>query len=77
MKFDLLKHFTKIWRGKDDSEGNISNNQFHGKVVRFEDCERINRERFSTKETAKINAKNQVYAALSGWFAYSKNTAVD
>ena len=66
MKFVLLKHFTKIWRGKDDSGGNTANIQFHGKVVRFEDCERINRERFSTKETTKINANNQVYAALSG-----------
>ncbi|KAL7032244.1 hypothetical protein ACKWTF_007259 [Chironomus riparius] len=65
MKFVLFKHFTKIWRGKDDSVENAANMQFHGKVVRFEDCERINRERFSTKETTKINAKNQVYAALS------------
>lgn len=66
MKFVLLKHFTKIWRGKEDAGSSTSNIQFHGKVVRFEDCERINRERFNTKETTKIKAINQVYAALSG-----------
>ncbi|XP_070507757.1 facilitated trehalose transporter Tret1-like [Chironomus tepperi] len=65
MKFVLLKHFTKIWKRKEEPEVNPTNTQFHGKVIRFEDCERINRERFRSKETTNINAKNQVYAALS------------
>lgn len=35
-------------------------------VVRFEDCERINRERFAAVENSRLSSTNQYYAALSG-----------
>lgn len=35
-------------------------------VVRFEDCVRINRERFVAVENSRLSSTNQFYAALSG-----------
>lgn len=62
MKFILLSRLANLLK-KSESNGS---EQYHQKVVKFEDCERINRERFKIEQAARINASNQVYAAISG-----------
>jgi len=73
MKFSLFDSLRKLWKKSD----NVENKQVHQKAIRFEDCERINRERFSDNQNVEINATNQVFAALSGIYSISeKNLTV-
>lgn len=77
MKFhsisQLLQFFNRQ-RNIEESRSNENIDKVEGKtvaanqsVVRFEDCERINRERFAIIENrARIKTNNQYYAALSG-----------
>lgn len=69
MKFITLSRITQLWKRKSETQNNGPDN-FHQKVVRFEDCERINRERFNSTSTTRISSINQIYAALSGGFTY-------
>jgi hypothetical protein len=75
MKFyaQLSEFFKRKTRSADenDSTQNVDREvakkvASNSSVVRFEDCERINRERFATVENSRLSSTNQYYAALSG-----------
>lgn len=63
MKLFSFYNILRTWRQKS-RETNESNQ--HQKAVRFEDCERINRERFQSNEMTELNMRNQYFAALAG-----------
>lgn len=78
MKFytiSLLQFFKRKNKSGEQasSNANVSNEKEMKKVaanrsvVRFEDCERINRENFAVvDESTRLNSNNQYYATLSG-----------
>lgn len=78
MKFytiSLLQFFKRKNKGGEQASSNASvSNATEMKkvaanrsVVRFEDCERINRERFAVADgSTQLNSNNQYYATLSG-----------
>lgn len=74
MKFYGLFKFFKNRSGNKDkndvqenvgSTSSLSKVAANSSVVRFEDCERINRERFAI-ENSRLSSTNQYYAVLSG-----------
>lgn len=63
MKLTLIVHqILSVFRRRDDA---VSEN-VNQKVVRFEDCVRINNARFKTEEVPQISARNQYFAAIVG-----------
>lgn len=83
MKFYVtLSEFFKRKTKTDQNDGSenvrkeaVTQVAANSSVVRFEDCERINRERFAVVNNSRLSSTNQYYAALSGEIL-SKNVAL-
>lgn len=68
---EFFKRKTRNSSDQNDASENVRSEAVqkvaaNSSVVRFEDCERINRERFAAVENSRLSSTNQYYAALSG-----------